>query len=781
MPPRQTALLTKKRIAGFLFSFFVVLILLLLVFLYSAPFFAVKAGQKWYGSQGAGYQLTVSDWHWVPFRTELELTGVELRHPQTDAPQATTRVERLRLSFDPWALAHQEIYIRDISLDGLRLSAALRNDEALRLLISGMVIPLLADNSAAAATEPVTESGTETAAQQSGAAVESADSQTASVLAEESTQKEQPWRVRLGRLTLNDEIIDWQQDALTTQGPASRGQLRIASLQAGPFDSTSAEALPLNLTLELTQFELSGAQPVSLQQTFTLTLAGQLQQLLTAPQWDGDFVLENLQVTAAGAPPLAFKRLQLNGVQAAADAQSIAELSLEQLVLGAGDAPLLSLGHYQVSDISASATQLATGLHEYADLQVALQRLADGRIDLGAAVASPAESQQTADAENADAENADAADVMDTEERTGTVSASAEEGRADENSRFRLFIAGIQQNGDDSGADIRDASVKPAYQGRVQIRELNISEISATLVASARPELQKPVQVHAVLSLDDYNRIALDTSLTLDGSHAPEIYPQGNITLRISQLDMVAFNGYLAQAMGYHLEKGMLNLDVDMDMQQARLGGEARILLRNSSFVPEDEATIKRVSKQISMPVDTALDLLRDDNGNVRLTVPVSGDMSSPDFGSGDITAQLSKLALQSAALHYLKQSLQPYGLLLSIASYAGSELMAIRLDALAFAEGQTELNDEQILQLEKVAQLMHGKTGLELQVCPFVSAAEASAQEEQWPQLARQRGAVVKAWLAQKTDENDHSLAPRVTLCKAQKGKKAEVVLGFN
>ncbi len=769
MPPHQTALLTKKRIAGFLFSFFVLLILLVLILLYSAPFFAIKAGQKWYEGQGAGYQLTVSDWHFSPFRTDLELTGVELRHPQTDTPEATTHVERVRLSFDPWTLAHQEIYIRDISLDGLRLSAALRNDEALRLLISGMVIPLLADNTAESATEPATESRTESAAQQSEAVdVESADIQTA-----DTAQQEHPWRLRLGRLRLNDGIIDWQQDALTTQGPASRGQLRIASLQAGPFDSTTADALPLNLTLELTQFELSGAHPVSLQQTFTLTLAGQLQQVLTIPQWQGDMVLENLQVTAAGAPPLAFKRLQLSGVQAAADAQSIAELNLEQLLLGAGDAPLLSLGHYQVSDISASATQLATGLHEYADFQLALQRLADGSIDLGATVASPAESQHT--------ENADAADVVNKKESTGVVSASAEEGRADDDSRFRLFIAGIQQHGDDSGADIRDASVKPAYQGRVQIRELNISEISATLVASSRPELQKPVQVQAVLSLDDYNRIALDTSLTLDGSHAPEIYPQGNITLRISQLDMVAFNGYLAQAMGYHLEKGMLNLDVDMDMQQARLGGEARILLRNSSFVPEDEATIKRVSKQISMPVDTALDLLRDDNGNVRLTVPVSGDMSSPDFGSGDITAQLSKLALQSAALHYLKQSLQPYGLLLSIASYAGSELMAIRLDALAFAEGQTELNDEQIPQLEKVAQLMHGKTGLELQVCPFVSAAEASAQEEQWPQLARQRGAVVKAWLAQKTDDNNHSLAPRVTVCKAQKGKKAEVVLGFN
>ena len=773
MPPLQTAFLTKKRIAGFLFSFFVVLILLLLVLLYSAPFFAVKAGQKWYGSQGAGYQLTVSDWHWVPFRTELELTGVELRHPQTDAPQATTHVERLRLSFDPWALARQEIYIRDISLDGLRLSAALRNDEALRLLISGLMIPLQADNSAAAETE--------SAAQQSEAVdVASADIQSASVQteeitqAEESIQKEQPWRLRLGRLTLNDEIIDWQQDALTTQGPASRGQLRIASLQAGPFDSTAAKALPLNLTLELTQFELSGAQPVSLQQPFTLTLAGEIQQALTTPQWVGDISLDNLQLTAAGAPPLAVKRLQLSGVQAGADTQSIAELSLEQLLLGVGDAPLLSLGHYQVSDISASALQLATGLHEYADLQVAVKRLADGSLDRSALGETTVESQQA---------TTSTADAPESSATTSDVSAS-ESGKKPEIAEpdhFQLFIAGIQQSGDSSGAEIHDVSVKPAYQGRVQIRELNISEISATLAASSQPELIKPVQIHAVLSLDDYNRIALDTSLTLDHSHAPEIYPQGNVTLRISQLDMVAFNGYLAQAMGYHLEKGMLNLDVDMDMQQAQLGGEARILLRNSSFVPEDEETIKRVSKQISMPVDTALDLLRDDNGNVRLTVPVSGDMSSPDFGSGDITAQLSKLALQSAALHYLKQSLQPYGLLLSIASYAGSELMAIRLDALAFSEGQTELNDEQIPHLEKVAQLMHGKTGLELQVCPFVSKTEATAEEEQWPQLARQRGAVVKAWLAQKTDENDHSLAPRVTVCKPQQGEKAEVVLGFN
>ena len=155
--------------------------------------------------------------------------------------------------------------------------------------------------------------------------------------------------------------------------------------------------------------------------------------------------------------------------------------------------------------------------------------------------------------------------------------------------------------------------------------------------------------------------------------------------------------------------------------------------------------------------------------------------MTRPDFGTGDITAQLSQLALQSAAMHYLKQSLQPYGLLLSIASYAGSELMAIRLDALAFVKDEATLNEGHIPPLQKVAQLMHKKTELELQVCPFVSNAEAKERAEDWPQLARQRGAAIKAWLALKTDKDGQSLAPRITLCKPQKGEKAEVVLGFN
>ncbi|MCD8522797.1 MAG: DUF748 domain-containing protein [Saccharospirillaceae bacterium] len=766
MPPHQTGVLKKSRFLktfmAVLTVIFLLLLVLLFVLLYSAPFFAVKAGQRWYEAQGEGYQLRVADWQFAPFRTELTLTGIELKHPpemvgdgvDDGATAAISRLETVSLNIDPWALFSHEIDIRDIRLEGLRLNAYLQYDDAMRVLVSGLTIPMSGEEAA--------DNGTP-----HSAADDMPESKGASI----------PWRIRLGRLTLTDEIINWQQDALPLQdtdnpnnrvtSPATQGQVKIQSLQAGPFDSVAAAVLPLSLELELTRFGLQAEKPLHLQQPLTLTLNGQLNDVMTAPQWAGDMTLDNVSISVADAPPLAFKRLQLTHLLAGADAQSLEMLSLEQFRLGSEEQPLLQLGHYKISDISSSPAQLVTGLHEYDDLQLAIQRLADGAIH-GLPKAHSTENEQTPMRQTAMQKN------MQTEPAASAA--------------FSIFIAGVQQNGDSSGAEIADAVVNPAFNGRVQIRELNIGEISAELSAvSGQPELLKPLQLHAVLSLDDYNRMALDASLTLaniqnTASHdAAALYPQGNVTLRISQLDMVAFNGYLAQAMGYHLEKGMLNLDVDMDMQQARLGGEVRVLLRNSRFVPENEETIKRFSKQISMPVDTALDLLRDDNGNVRLTVPVSGDMTSPDFGTGDITAQLSRLALQSAAMHYLKQSLQPYGLLLSIASYAGSELMAIRLDALTFAENEDVINDEQMLHLQKVAQLMYKKTELELQVCPFVSNTEANMREKDWPALARQRGAAIKAWLAQQTDAEGESLAPRITLCKPQQGEKAEVVLGFN
>lgn len=256
-----------------------------------------------------------------------------------------------------------------------------------------------------------------------------------------------------------------------------------------------------------------------------------------------------------------------------------------------------------------------------------------------------------------------------------------------------------------------------------------------------------------------------------------QIYPEGTIKIKTRKLDMVELNGYLIEAIGYQLNRGSLDVDAHITIHQTKLGGEVKLLLRNSQFVPADEEIINRVSKQISMPLETALGLLRDKNGNINLTIPLEGKLTDPDFGLKDVVRQLSNKALKAATVFFLKQSLQPYGTMISIASFAGDYLFAIRLDALSYAEKQSALNDDHKAHLKKVGELMQSKKSIEVRACPFVNEQEAMALGDNWANLAHERGQQVQQWFS----ENFSEQAERLTVCRPQKGKSAEVVLGVN
>ena len=474
---------------------------------------------------------------------------------------------------------------------------------------------------------------------------------------------------------------------------------------------------------------------------------------------------------------------------------------------------LLNLAHYQLNDFAFDQNSLTSGSHDFDGLVVELYKLADGTI----------KGLENSSAENDANENSSA-------ENTAAESNKAQSDQASESADSKplaFYLAGLHQAAlvysrvqgekvqgdvavdgdvaldgesdttavsDSEGAEqqvsaeqtqtlplqnsiihFTDAAVSPPLDASITLYELAVGEAEGS-VAGADAELKQPITLHLLAGMDKYNRIRTDASLSVYERDGVQ-YPQGTIKAKITQLDLTAFNGYLAQSMGYNLERGMLEADIDVTIDKAKLKGEVKILLRNSRFVPVDEATIDRVSKQISMPVDTALDLLRDGNGNVNVTIPVSGDLTDPNFGLSDLTQQLSVLALKTGAMFYLKQALQPYTTLINLASFAGDYLMKIRLDALRYESGQTELSEEHLKNLNKVMSLMQDKKSLELQACPFVSAEEAETAGDGWTELAKQRGAAVKAWL----NEQDEQLTPRITVCKPQKGKNAEVVLGFN
>jgi hypothetical protein len=68
------------------------------------------------------------------------------------------------------------------------------------------------------------------------------------------------------------------------------------------------------------------------------------------------------------------------------------------------------------------------------------------------------------------------------------------------------------------------------------------------------------------------------------------------------------------------------------------------------------------------MSLDSALKLLRDDQNNVKLNIPISGDIRDPKFSVADAVNKVLAQTLQTSALSYLKFMLGPYGIGLSVA-----------------------------------------------------------------------------------------------------------------
>lgn len=576
------------------------------------------------------------------------------------------------------------------------------------------------------------------------------------------------------------------------------------------FTLQSVEISPLRGRATLKDLQLHQPQQGTIEQLESVSL-GSLQlhwqpMALFKKQILAELQVSNLNVKAYNLPAIGFEQLFLTGVDVTEQSQQVSRLTLSGLLIKginhetteADQKPLLKLNQYQIDDLrfDGQAFQLATGLHRYNGLVMQLTKLADGTFQ-GVPIASAAVTSDGEQPTNSDGvSNISSSGVFIDENAASSARANAEGTIASQAipetqlpappstdtpekapaKTFSVQIAGLQQSANSvSYLRFTDHSVTPAARVRLAIRSVDIGAVDSN-------QLQQTTPLQIEVALDEYNRIVASGEMGLVNNQ-----PQGIIELHVEQLNLVPFNGYVSQATGYHVQKGVVKLDVNLAIHNAKMDGQADILLRNSEFLPVDEETIDRVGKQISMPLDTVLSILRDDNNNIELSMPLSGNINDPDVGLDDLMHQLSMLALEQAMTYYLKQALQPYSTLISLSTYAGDYLFAIRLDDLSYQPFVSQINEDQIQYLNKVAEMMTDKETLELHVCGFASDAEVKALAEQpakvvlhnvsnWRQLAQKRSGNIKAWFKVQHQE----LLPRVTTCQPQKGEEAVVSMGF-
>jgi len=250
------------------------------------------------------------------------------------------------------------------------------------------------------------------------------------------------------------------------------------------------------------------------------------------------------------------------------------------------------------------------------------------------------------------------------------------------------------------------------------------------------------------------------------------------LSAQVSALELPDYSPYLSGVFGYQFKSGQLFLEAEAMSENEQIAGDVDVRLNNVHLQPFDQAVIKRVSKQLAMPLDKALSTLRDKRGDVKITVPISGSLSEPTFSLKDLMRQVTVKALKTATVSVIKRAIQPYGTAITavqLLTKAGKRITVIKVQDIDFAVGDQGLDELDQLQLNKLAELLKQKEKLRLNICAFTSRIEADSLllEDALPEtreslalaLASKRGKAVKRYLS---DEQGID-SQRLYLCQSQ------------
>ena len=167
--------------------------------------------------------------------------------------------------------------------------------------------------------------------------------------------------------------------------------------------------------------------------------------------------------------------------------------------------------------------------------------------------------------------------------------------------------------------DFTDLSLRPQFAAKIY--ELNgaINGLSSSRQSRSQVELDGRV--------DEFGLARIRGELN---PFAPRNNTDINVVFR--NVDMVPASPYTMKFAGYKVAEGKISLDLQYKIRDSKLEGDNKIVI--------DKLTLgERVDSPdaIKLPLQLAIAILKDSDGRIDLGLPVSGDLSDPQFSYGAI------------------------------------------------------------------------------------------------------------------------------------------------
>ncbi len=370
--------------------------------------------------------------------------------------------------------------------------------------------------------------------------------------------------------------------------------------------------------------------------------------------------------------------------------------------------PILHLKQFSISDIKASETSLAIN-------KIILDTLKSDIIinkeKMLANLVSLANNQTLLDEEVASEKAAKQAlnEISSIENNaTGTNTAEIK------HSSFMLSLNEFSlQNGGE--IDFIDNSVDPIYQRTLYIDTLTLGALSNSTQAQNN---QTPFKlVGRSNKYANFNFHGLIQPFAEQATYQLEGF--------LKELSLPAVSTYMKQAMQIELKSGQLNTDVKLDLKGDKLDGNVVIVLQGLETAIANDDEVDTLIDQGALPLNLALGMLKDSDGNVELDVPLSGSTSDPQFGLSSIVSLITQKAIFMATQDYLMKTFVPYANIVSVAMSVGDFALKVRFEDLPYQAKQIKPNKAQAEFLQQFIALMKDKDDAKVKICAISTPAD--------------------------------------------------------
>jgi len=273
----------------------------------------------------------------------------------------------------------------------------------------------------------------------------------------------------------------------------------------------------------------------------------------------------------------------------------------------------------------------------------------------------------------------------------------ASSGNAANNQGLDVTVAGIEV--EDGALDFADDSLPLPFSTAIR----NMGGHLSTLSTSS----SEPSTVSLEGQVNEYGEARIEGALN------PWDFTQSaDIRVAFRNLQMSNLTPYTIQYAGYEIDAGRLDLDLAYKLQQRKLEGENKIVIRElvlGDKVENPEAT--------SLPLKLAVALLTDSEGVIDIDLPVAGDLDDPTF-------KISGIVWKAIGNLITKIVTSPFRFLAGLVGVDSEDFGTLR-----FEPGQAAVSPPDREQLLKLAEAMGERPELSLVVTGvFDEALDAPA-----------------------------------------------------